>query len=358
MRLTKRPARLGGSASLLERHQPLALYMEGALGELFGKMGYGVLRYSPNPVVAVVDSRKAGQDLLAITGIDRPCPIVATLEEAKSLGAEVLILGIAPPGGQIPAEWYPVLEHAIALGFSLVNGLHERLSLRFPSLPSKQFVWDVRVEPANLGVGTGAAAGLEAKRLLMIGTDMAIGKMTAGLEIVRSAQAAGLKTEFVATGQIGIVIWGSGVALDAVRIDFAAGAVEREVIKHAGADLIVVEGQGSLAHPASSATLPLIRGSCPTHLVLCHKAGQQTLARVPSIRIPELGPFVNLYQDLAEACGTFPRPVLAGVALNTSALDDQAAEAACNEIEGELGVPCVDPVRHGAAALISQQLDS
>lgn len=331
--------------------------MEGALGELFGKMGYGVLRYSPNPVVAVIDSGKVGQDLVAITGIDRPCPIVGTLEEARSLGAEVLVLGIAPPGGQIPAEWYPVVERAIGLGFSLVNGLHERLSLRFPSLPPEQFVWDVRVEPADLGVGTGAARGLQGKRLLMIGTDMAIGKMTAGLEIVRSAQAAGLKTEFVATGQIGIVIWGSGVALDAVRIDFAAGAVEREVLRHADADLIVVEGQGSLAHPASSATLPLLRGSCPTHLVLCHKAGQKTLARVPSIRIPDLGPFVKLYQDLAEAFGTFPRPKLAGVALNTAGLPDDEAQKACKEIEAELGVLCVDPVRHGASALLPRDLD-
>src|SRR5690349_12592484 len=117
---------------MLRRDQPLAIYMEGALGELFGKMGYGVLRYSLNPIAAVIDSRKVGEDIVQVTGIDRRCPIVATVDEAKALGAEAVILGIANPGGIIPPEWYPALDRSVELGLSLVNGLHERLSLRYP----------------------------------------------------------------------------------------------------------------------------------------------------------------------------------------------------------------------------------
>ena len=186
----------------------------------------------------------------------------------------------------------------------------------------------------------------------MIGTDMAVGKMTAGLEILRAAREANMRAEFVATGQIGITVTGRGVPLDAVRVDFAANAVEREVIACAEAELVIVEGQGALIHPGSTANLPLLRGSCPTHLILCHRAGQSTLQRLPEIVIPPLGAYCKLYEDLAEACGTFPRPRTAAVALNTGHLDDDAARSACEAIEAELGVPCADPLRGGASRLL------
>lgn len=341
------------SCRVLGREQPLALYMEGAVGEPSGKMGYGVLRYSPNPVACVVDSKTAGQSISEITGIPRECPIVATLEEAVALGAEAMVLGIAPPGGQIPAEWFPFIDRAVELGLSLINGLHGTLAPRYAELREGQFVWDVRVEPPGLGVGSAAAAKLTNRRLLMIGTDMAIGKMTAGLEIVREARRRGISTEFVATGQIGIVVWGRGVPLDAVRLDFASGAIEREVMACANADLVVVEGQGALIHPGSTANLPLLRGSCATHLVLCHRAGQETLRRLPEIRIPDLREYVRLYQELGEACGSFPRPVLSGVALNTVELrSDSDARAECERVGEYLGVPCTDPIRFGAGVLV------
>jgi uncharacterized NAD-dependent epimerase/dehydratase family protein len=330
--------------------------MEGATDEAIGKMGFGVLRYSPNPVICAIDSVAKAASMEALGRSPRPCPIVANLEQAISLGAEVLVLGTAPPGGQIPEEWIAVLESAVESGLSIVNGLHDRLSTRFGSLQAGQWVWDVRMEPSGLGIGSAAAAQLRNLRCLMVGSDMAIGKMTAGLEIVREAQLQGIRAEFVATGQIGIVVTGRGIPLDAIRIDYASGAVEREVLRASeGADWVIVEGQGSLVHPGSSSNLPLLRGSCPTHLVLCHRAFQTHLFRLPHIKIPPLGDLIRLFEDLAEACGTFPRPSTIGIALNTSAIeDDVLASDACRAIEDEVGLPCVDPVRHGPQALIDR----
>lgn len=344
---------------MLEARHVLAIYMEGASASPSGKMGFGVLRYAPQRVACVIDGAAAGRDAAEVTRIPRPCPIVASVAEARALGADVLVLGIAPPGGRIPEAWRAPIDEAVRRGMSVVNGLHDRLGPRYPDLPAGQFVWDVRVEPPGLDIGTGAAATTSARRVLLAGTDMAIGKMTAGLELHAAARARGLASHFVATGQIGITITGSGVALDAVRLDYASGAIEREVLRGtaAGAAIVFVEGQGSLLHPASSATLPLLRGALPTHVVLCHRAGQRTLKRLPQIAIPPLAEVLALYRDVAAACGAFPRPLTPCVALNTAHLaDDAAARAAADAIETELGIPCDDPVRHGAGRLLDALL--
>lgn len=329
---------------MIDPATPLAVYMEGAVRHYGGKMGVGVLRYSPNPVVCVVDSETAGLDLRAETGVDRDAPIVATVEEALALGAQALVLGIAPPGGLIPAEWMPAIDRAVQGGMTVVNGLHDKLAPRYGAQ-----AWDIRTEPEGLKPGTGAAGTLHNRRVLMVGTDMAVGKMTAGLEIWK---ALGPDAAFVATGQIGITVTGAGVPLDAIRVDFSAGAIEREVLRNADRAFVVVEGQGSLVHPGSTATLALLRGSMPTHLVLCAREGQTHLVNAPQVAIPALGRLRTLYEDLATACGAFVKPRTVGVALNTFHLhSDAAARAACDAVEREVGLPCDDPVRHGAARL-------
>lgn len=337
----------------------LAIYMEGAVLGPYGKMGFGILRYSHNPIACVIDSETAGRSIKELTGIDRECPIVSSVEAAKQLGGQVFVLGIAPHGGLIPPSWWPMIDRAVELGFSILNGLHDLIGPRYPQLagspqPASQFVWDIRIEPKGIGTGNGAAAGLDGTRLLLIGTDMAVGKMTAGLEIGKEASRRKIPTGFIATGQIGISITGEGIPLDAIRVDFASGAVQGEVMRHyeRGEKLIIVEGQGSLIHPGSTANLPLLRGACPTHLVMCHRAGQQRLLSVPEVCIPPLRRIIRLYEDLAEACGSFPRPVTVGVALNTSHLPAHEAEDACREISEDVGLPCVDPIRHGAGVLV------
>lgn len=341
---------------MLQRNQSLALYMEASLGEIQGKMGNGVLRYSPNPIACIIDSTKVGQDHRITTGIDRPCPIVSSVSEAAALGSEVLVLGIAPPGGLIPKSWWEPIDEAIAKGLSVVNGLHDLVAPRYPHLKSGQWVWDVRIEPPGLQVASGLAAKLENKRVLMIGTDMGIGKMTAGLEVYREAITRGINAEFVATGQIGITVTGRGVPLDAVRLDYAAGSIEREVMAAKDADIVIVEGQGALIHPGSSANLPLLRGSMPSHLILCHKAGMKGLQRLPHILVPPLREYVKLYEDLSEAAGAFPRAKLVAGALNTFGLEHDAALQAVAQYEQELGVPADDPVRFGAHKLLDALL--
>lgn len=339
---------------MLQRHQPIAIYMEGNATGQPAKMGHGVIRYSSNPVVCVVDSQTAGGDMANVAGMPKSVPIVADVDAARAMGAEVLILGIAPRGGLIPGAWLVAIDRAVELGMSVLNGLHSFLQPRYPSLGSDQWVWDVRREPFGLTPANGLASGLAARRVLMIGTDMSVGKMTAGLEIYRVAKERGVRTEFVATGQIGITVTGRGIPLDAIRLDFAAGAVESEVVRAAqDADLVIVEGQGSLGHPASSANLPLLRGSMPTHLVMCHRAGQKSVYMNDEIPIPPLDRLIRLYEDLAEGAGNFPRPKTVAVALNTFHIaEDEVAQAACEELERELGLPCVDPVRHGPSRLV------
>lgn len=336
---------------MLDRSMKLALYMEGAANSDFGKMGFGVLRYSPNPICCVIDAEHAGHDIAEFGRSPRSAPIVATLQEAIALGATVLVLGIAPPGGLIPAEWDPALNEAIERGMSIVNGLHDLLQPRFPNLKPGQWIWDVRVEPPGLGTATGKARHLSNQRVLMLGTDMAIGKMTAGLELHRGLLERGVRSEFVATGQIGITVTGAGIPLDAIRVDFAAGAVEREVMRYADAEVVIIEGQGSYLHPASTSPLPLTRGSCPTHIVMCHRAGQSTLRRDPTVSIPPLGDFIRLCEDVAEACGAYARPRTLGIALNTAHLGEADARQAVEATQIEVGLPCTDPVRFGVEAL-------
>lgn len=338
--------------TMLRKDQRIAITIKGALREAHGKMGFGVLRYSENPIACVIDPFEAGGSVPEITGIPRDVPIVGSVEEAAALGAEVLLLGVAPPGGHLPADWLVDIETAIGLGMSVVNGLHDRLAPRFPQLQPGQWIWDMRVEPEGLVPASGKAADLKCMRLLTVGTDMAVGKMTAGLEILKEARRRGLTSEFVATGQIGMTICGSGVPLDAIRVDFACGAIEREVLRVGSAELVIIEGQGSLVHPGSTGPLPLIRGSMPTHLVMCVRGGPRHLFRYPEIAVPPLREFIRLYEDLASVCGTFPRPKTVGLAMNCKGLSDEEARAACDQASAETGLPAVDVFRHGVSALV------
>jgi uncharacterized NAD-dependent epimerase/dehydratase family protein len=337
---------------MLKHDKKVAIFLEGALNDYTGKMGHGVLRYSPNPIACVVDSTHAGKNVQDVIPCPRPCPVVATVEEALALHAQVLLLGCATPGGYIPETWYPSMDLAVSRGMSIVNGLHERLALRYTDLRPGQWIWDVRVEPENLSVATGKPLKLNNRRALMVGTDMSIGKMTAGLEIYREAREMNINTEFIATGQIGIVITGRGVAIDAVRVDFAAGAIEREVMRCSDADLVLVEGQGALINPSASANMALTRGTMPTHLIMCHKPGKETLRRFAWIKVPPLDQLMKLHQDLAEACGAFIRPKAAGIALNTAHLTVDQAHEAIQSFEDKTGLPCSDPVRFGARKLV------
>jgi uncharacterized NAD-dependent epimerase/dehydratase family protein len=362
---------------MLSASAPLVLLLHGGLDNLSGKTGLALLRYRPGPILAVVDPAHAGADLEAITKIPRAVPIVASMAEALPLlGAQgqgpgqggerpVAVVGLAPSGGILPAEMGGDLLLALQAGLNLASGLHSRLGddplLAAACRETGQWIWDLRQEPPGLSVATALAAGLPCRRLLAVGTDMAVGKMSACLELATAAKRAAIDARFVGTGQAGILIAGQGVPLDAVRVDYAAGAVEAAVLAAAlGAgpsSLVLVEGQGSLCHPGSTATLPLLRGSQPTDLLLVHRAGQRFVRTRPgavAVAIPPLVDVIAAYEAVA-ALGRpagAPAPRVRAIALNTAGLEPAAAQAALAQYQESAGLVCDDPVRHGGAKLL------
>jgi len=343
---------------MLKPDQKVALYMEGFIHSDYGKMGLGVVRYLQNPIVGIIDSKHAGSNIKKEHPIERDIPIYEKLDQVIDKGAEVLILGIAPSGGKIPIAWLPIIKEALSLGLSLINGLHENLAQRFTGQiqnPS-QWIWDVRVPKFTPQIASGLAAQLTNKRLLMIGTDMACGKMTAGLEIYRWAQQKKINTGFVATGQIGITLIGGGIPLDALKVDYACGAVEQMIMNHRNQSLIVIEGQGSLLHPGSTATLPLMRGSCPTHMILCHRADKTHLRKPETIKIPPLEDFIALNEAVASVAGTYGNPKVVGVALNTVNLSEKEAREKITHLESELKIPVTDVIRFGVEKIVRDWL--
>ncbi len=332
----------------------IALLLHGGIKGDRGKTGLSLLRYSPCQTVVVIDRDSVGESLSELTGIktgvNSQAPIVESVAAALAYQPDILVIGIAPSGGAFPEAWRQELKTAIVAGLSVVNGLHTPLA-QDPELATflqpGQWIWDVRQEPANLGIGKGKAQSLSCRRILTVGTDMAIGKMSTSLELHKTAQGQGLKSKFVATGQAGIMIAGTGIALDAVRVDFAAGAVEQLVLKEGeGQDVIIIEGQGSLLHPGSTATLPLLRGSQPTALILAHRWGQEHIKDHPDFRIPPLPEVIKLYETVAMGAR------VKAIALNTALLDELTALEVIAYTQASTGLPCTDAVRFGADILL------
>lgn len=331
-----------------------AVLAEGRLRE--AKTAHGVLRYGRDEVVAVFDSTLAG---LTVAGVmpnllpdpGRDAPIVATLEEALALAPTSVLVGVAPAGGRLPGEWMEILQGAAGAGLEIVGGLHQRLAPEFPGAR----VWDVREPPAEVPIFSGEGFGVGPKVALTVGTDAAIGKMTATLELERTAREAGLSTGFVPTGQTGIIVAGWGVCVDAVVSDFVAGVSEMLVLEAAESspDLILVEGQGSLAHPAySGVTLGLLHGSLPDCLVLCVSPNDGPgYAGVPR---PTPARAARLYEEVAALVK--PAPVVA-VSANTGGLTDKEARAFVEKVADETGLPTADPFRTSAAPILEAVLE-
>lgn len=338
----------------------IAILMHEGTHSPTGKTGLAMLRYSTIPTVAVIDYAHAGKELKQISGIDRKVPIVDTVKAALVYKPDILAIGIAPSGGSLPEPWYQEVKQALAAGLNIVNGLHTLMageSDLASLLQENQWIWDVRKEPDGLSVGTGKARHLSCKRVLGVGTDMSIGKMSANLELHRACQSKGIRSKVIATGQTNLMLGDDGIPLDAIRVDFAAGAVESMVMKYGNTyDILFIEGQGSLLHPSSTATLPLLRGAQPTHLILCHRAGQRHVRHFPEVIIPPLPEVISLYENIASACGAFYPAKVSAIALNTAHLNHEEAKQAIEAIELETGLPCTDTIRYGADTLLSALL--
>ena len=337
------------------RRRRYAILAEGRLRD--AKTAHGVLRYGTDEVVAVLDSNLAGRTVAEampglLPGPERDAPVVASLEEALAHEPTSVLVGVAPAGGRLPGEWMQTLRGAADAGLEIVGGLHQRLAPEFPGAE----VWDVREPPARVPIFSGEGFAVGPKVALTVGTDAAIGKMTATLEVERVAREAGHSTGFVPTGQTGVIVAGWGVCVDAVVSDFVAGVSEMLVLEAAKSspDLILVEGQGSLAHPAySGVTLGLLHGSCPDCLVLCVSPDDSLgYAGVPR---PTPARAARLYEEVAALVK--PAPVVA-VSANTRGLTDEAARAFVEKVADETGLPAADPFRTGASPILEAVLGS
>ena len=315
----------------------------------YGKTMRGVVAYSPHPTVVILDSERAGERYEEI-------PIVASVGDALRYGPDTALVGVATQGGRFPPAWRELLKEVIGAGLDIENGLHEFLSEdeELSALAREHGVElrDLRKPPPGLNVPTGENLRIQAKIVLTVGSDCAIGKKTVAVELDRAARERGLASVFVPTGQTGIAIAGWGIAVDAVISDFLAGAAEWLVVEGArrGGELLFVEGQGSLAHPAySGVTLGLVHGSAPHLFVLCHKAGATEVEGFPGHPLPSLSELVELHERISLPA----RPAkVAAIAVNTAELDDEAAHAAIAAAADETGLPADDPVRFGAGRLV------
>ncbi|MFL5726301.1 MAG: DUF1611 domain-containing protein [Chloroflexota bacterium] len=338
----------------------LVILAEGNFGFHHGKTAVGVIRYGPDDVVAVIDSTQAGGNVSSILP-DHDIPIVASLADALASEPppDTLLIGIAPTGGKLPASWRAQILEAIRAGLDVHSGLHTFLGddpeFAAAAAEAGTELIDYRRPPDRMETAVGRKHEPGKRVILTVGTDCAIGKMSVALELRSAARAAGRSAAFVPTGQTGMMIDGWGAAVDRLISDFAQGTVEWLVEEgERRGDWVIVEGQGSLDHPAySSVTLALIHGATPQAMVLVHKARQteHDFDHLPDASFPiaDLRPFIALHEQVAGLVA--PSKVVA-IALNTSLIaSDEEARAEIQRVAAETGLPTDDPVRFGAGPL-------
>ena len=331
---------------------------DGDFSPMTSKTANSVIRFLPDRTVGVLDRQLAGRTVQDVLGFGGALPVVGSMREGLALGPTAVLVGIAPQGGRMPSEWRAWLAEALDHGCDLWSGLHTFLG-DDPLLAEKaraggRRIFDLRRPPADLPIASGLAKTVEPLVVLTVGTDCNVGKMTAQLEFTRRLNDRGVRTRFVATGQTGIMIEGWGIAVDAVVADFIAGAAEWLVLEGArDADVVLVEGQGSINHPGySGVTLGLLHGSCPDALILCHQCTREYIGdyrQAAWLRIPPLAQYIRLYETIGGA--VHPTKVI-GISLNTYDMTDAEARRACEAASRETGLPATDPVRFDPTPLV------
>lgn len=313
---------------------------------VFAKTGAGIVQWRPELVKG--QFRFEGNDLsLGVPDM--------TIQEAAKAGVKSLVIGVAPIGGQIQDHWLQVFEEALTLGIDVVNGLHHRLE-NFPSLAAAAKTSDaqlinVRTPAPKLPVGTGKRR--IGKRLLMVGTDCAVGKKYTALAMTQALQAQGIEATFRATGQTGIMIAGSGIPIDAVLADFVSGAAEALSPDNHANHWDVIEGQGSILHPGYAAvSLGLLHGSQPDAFIVCHEPTRVTMEGFPTAMMPSITQCIEY--TLLNGKLTNPNIQCIGVSVNTSRLPETEQLPYLSRLSQELNLPCVDPILTGCDVLVTQ----
>jgi len=321
--------------------QPYLLFLGDIVEPGYAKTAFGLRDWAPE--------RCVGEFACAGAAVSTGLPPL-TPAQARALGARAMVIGVANPGGRIPAAWVPSLLEALEAGLDLVGGMHALLSgidvLRNAAVVHGRRLVDVREPPPGLPVANGRKR--TGRRLLTVGTDCALGKKYTALALARAFRERGLDAAFRASGQTGILIAGAGMPMDAVVADFAAGAAELLSPDADPAHWDVIEGQGSLSHPAyAGVSLSLLHGSQPDVIVVCHEHGRERMLGHAHYPLPSIEETIGLALRLGAR--TNPAIRCAGVSLNTGALDDGAAQHAIADTAARLGLPVADPMRGGDA---------
>ena len=338
------PGGRGAADGPLAIRRPYALFLGDVRDARMAKTASGIHYWRPDDCIAQVRLPGCRADL----GL----PDVSAAE-AAGLGAQTLVIGLAPPGGGVPDTWIPELVAALAAGLDIASGMHARVA-DHPAVGAAMRghgtrVLDVRRAPADLPVATGRKR--TGKRLLTVGTDCGVGKMFAALALERELLRRGCRADFRATGQTGILIAGQGICIDAVVSDFAAGAAEVLSPDNASDHWDVIEGQGSLLHPSyAGVTLSLLHGSQPDHLIMCHDASREYMVGVDGYRTPTLEECVDANLRAGRLVNRGIDVI--GLCVNTSSLPEAEARGYLDEAARRLGVPACDPVRTGVTAIV------
>lgn len=325
----------------LQLSQPYLLYLGDIHDAPFAKTAYGLRDWAPE--------RCIGEYVVPGGSVTAGLPQL-TMQEAAARGARGVVIGVTPIGGVISRAWIPSLVEALECGLDIISGMHTPLSA-VPELKAAadrlgRRLIDVRRPPDGLPIGTGRKR--TGKRLLTVGTDCALGKKYTALALARAFKARGVDADFRATGQTGVLIAGGGIAIDSVVADFLAGAAELLSPDAARDHWDVIEGQGSLLHPAyAGVSTGLLHGSQPDVFVVCHEPGREHLSGFPEFRVPPIEDVI----ELTLALGRRVNPAIrcAGISMNTSKLGDEAARARMQVEGARLGLPCGDPIRGGPA---------
>ena len=330
----------------IEIAQPYLIFVGDVDNEVYTKTGLGIVHWRPELCLGQYRLTRAAVNL----GLRDMSPT-----EAAEAGARTMIVGVANVGGSFSEDWGAALHEAVGAGLDIVAGMHSRLAglpgLADAAAANGARLVDVRVPPANLPVGTGKKR--PGRRLLMVGTDCAVGKKYTALAIEREMLARGMKATFRATGQTGIMIAGEGISVDAVAADFLSGAAEALSPANDPEHWDVIEGQGSLFHPGyAGVTLGLLHGSQPDAVVLCHEAGRAEIELWEGFPTPKIRTAIEKY--LLEGSFTNPDIRCIGVCINTSTLPAKQREESLRGLEADIGLPCVDPLVDGVGAIVDQ----
>lgn len=334
----------------------LIILTEGYSNPHSAKTACSILRYRPQEVVAVLDSTQAGKSPDEVLGTGQGIPFVSSLEEAPD--ANTLLIGIAPPGGQIPAAWREVILSAIERGMDVISGLHDFITddEQFSSAARDHQVQLVDVRKIDFQkIARRPGFREDCLRIHTVGHDCSVGKMVTAIEITNALKTAGHDAKFLATGQTGIMVEGDGYPVDRIIADFVSGAAEDLVLQNQHHEILVLEGQGSLVHPSySGVTLGLLHGCQPHALILCYEVGRETITGVEHLSIPPLSKIRELNETMAglhEPC-----PVI-GISMNSRLLSDSAAAEERQRVEQEMGLPVCDVFRDGPDRLKDAVLD-